>query len=48
MMLTLKNPNVKDSESHFSQNQLNSHVLAIFTYYINLFGSVMQHNDRDR
>ena len=47
MMLTLKNPDLKESESHFSENQQNSHVLAIFAHCNNLFGSVRQHNDRE-
>ena len=47
MMLTLKNPDMKESKSHFSQNQKNSDVLVIFTHYNNLFGSVMHHNDLD-
>ena len=45
MMLTLINLDVKESESHFSKNQQNSDVLAIFTHYNNPFGSVTQHWD---
>ena len=36
-----------ESESHFSQTQQSSHIMAIFQHYNNPFG-VMQHHDLRR